>query len=106
MPKYLWEAAYTAEGSKGLLKEGGTKRRAAVAKAVESAGGTIESFYFAFGANDVYVIADYPDHASAAAASLTVAASGRARVKTTVLLSLEEIDAATKKRLTYRPLGR
>ncbi len=49
MPKYLFQASYTAEGAKGLLKEGGTKRRAAVEQLIKSVGGTLEAFYFALG---------------------------------------------------------
>ena len=39
MATYLWQASYTSEGAKGLAKEGGTKRRAAVQQMVEKAGG-------------------------------------------------------------------
>ena len=76
MPKYLLQVSYTAEGAKGLLKDGGTKRRAAAKTLVESLGGKIECFYFAFGKDDAVVVADFPDGVSAAAASLTIAASG------------------------------
>ena len=76
MPKYLSIASYTAEGAKGLLKEGGSARRAAVEKLVESAGGRLEACYFAFGENDLYSLMDLPDHASAAAAALAAGAPG------------------------------
>ena len=106
MPKYLFEVSYTNDGVKGLLKDGGSKRRAAGKAAMESLGGKLEAFYFAFGENDVVVIVDLPDAASAAAASLALAASGAVTGKTTVLLTPEEIDTAVKKTPTYSPPGR
>lgn len=105
MAKYLWQASYSVEGAKGLLKEGGTSRRATIEQLVKDIGGTVEGFYFAFGDDDVYVIADIPDNVTAAAMSLTVAAAGAARIKTTVLLTPEEIDDATQKSVAYRPPG-
>ena len=105
MPKYLFHASYTTEGAKGVRKGGGSQRRAAVEKVIESVGGKLETFYFAFGKNDVIIIADLPDHASAAALSLTVGAAGAAKTSTTVLLTPEEIDAAAKKSVDYRPPG-
>ena len=106
MPKYLLAVSYTAEGAKGLLKDGGSKRRAAAQTAIESLGGRIEAFYYAFGDHDVFVIADLPDTAAVAAASITLAASGGVTSKTTVLLTAEEIDAAVKKTAAYTPPGR
>jgi uncharacterized protein with GYD domain len=105
MPKYLFQANYVGEGIKGLLKEGGTSRRAAVEKAVKSLGGALEAFYYAFGETDAYVIAELPDNATTAALSLTVSASGAAVVKTTVLMTPEEVDEAAKKTPSYRPPG-
>jgi uncharacterized protein with GYD domain len=105
MAKYLFQASYTAEGAKGLIEDGGTKRRKAVKKFVESFGGTMEAFYFAFGKDDVYAVVDVPDHVSAAAASLAIASSGVVSIKTTVLLAPEEIDKAAKKAVGYRPPG-
>ena len=106
MPKYLIHASYTAEGAKGLLKDGGTKRRQAAEAALKSAGATLEAFYFAFGDNDAYVIVDAPDHASVAGASVAINASGAVVTKTTVLLSPEDIDQAVKKAVSYTPPGR
>ena len=105
MPKYLIEAAYTAEGAKGLLGKGGTARRKAVEAAAKSAGGSVEQFYFAFGGTDAFVILDLPDNVSAAALALTVSASGGVEAATTVLLTPEELDAASKKSTDYRPPG-
>jgi uncharacterized protein with GYD domain len=104
MPKYLIQANYVGEGLKGLLKEGGTSRRA-VEKLFGSVGGKVESFYYAFGDTDLFVVGDVPDNVSAAALSLVVNAAGTATAKVTVLLTPEEIDAAAKKTLAYRPPG-
>ena len=106
MAKYLFHSSYTAEGLKGLLKEGGSGRREAVARAFESLGGRLETFYYAFGDTDVFIIGDLPDYVSASAATLVANAAGKAKVKTTVLLTPEEVDQAVKKTVDYRPPGR
>jgi uncharacterized protein with GYD domain len=106
MSKYLTVSSYTAEGIKGLLKEGGTARREAIQKLVESLGGRLEAFYFAFGENDLYCLIDVPDNVSMAAATLTVMPTGGSRgFKTVVLLTPEEIDQAVKTPIDYRPPG-
>ena len=103
MPKYLLEANYVGEGITGLLAQGGSARRAAIEKLLASVGGTVESLYYAFGDTDVYVIVDVPDNATMASVALTVAASGVITLKTTVLLTVEEIDEAAKKSPQYQP---
>ena len=103
MSKYLIEASYTLEGTRGVMKSGGTARREAVRQAVESVGGRFEVQYFALGEHDAFVIADLPDHVSAAAISLAVTATGAARTKTTALLTPEEVDQAVKKTVKYEP---
>lgn len=105
MPKYLIAASYTSEGAKGLLKDGGTKRRQAAEQAVRSVGGKLEAFYFAFGDVDAFVIIDAPDHAAVTAASLAINATGAVHTKTIVLLTPEELDQASKKAITYRAPG-
>lgn len=105
MAKYLWQASYTLEGLQGLMKDGGTGRRAAVQKTVEGLGGKLEAFYYAFGSDDAFVIVDLPDNVSAAAVALTVASAGGATLETTVLLTPEEMDTATKKTVEYRKPG-
>ncbi len=105
MPKFLIEASLTTQGVKGVQSEGGTARREAVAKAAESAGGRLESFYFGFGDRDVFVIADFPDNESAAALAIAVNASGAVATKTTALLTPEEVDSAAKRSVDYRPPG-
>jgi uncharacterized protein with GYD domain len=105
MPKYLIKVSYTAEGAKGLLKDGGSKRREVAEQALKSAGGKMEAFYFAFGNTDAFVIVDAPNHATVSAASLAINASGAVRTETVVLITPEEIDQAVKKSVTYRAPG-
>jgi uncharacterized protein with GYD domain len=105
MAKYLIKASYTAEGTKGLLKEGGTKRVAVVEKVLEGLGGKLESMYFAFGDADVFAIVELPDAAAAAAMSLTVSATGTVETSITPLLSPQELDQACKKSVKYRAPG-
>ena len=105
MPKYMIQASYVGEGLKGLIKEGGSKRRETVAQVIEGMGGTLESFYYAFGEYDVVGVAEMPENTSVAAFSIMLNASGVINAKTTVLLTPEEVDQATKKTVDYRPPG-
>ena len=105
MPKYLFQASYTQEGLGGLMDDGATGRKEMAEHLVASLGGSIEAFYYAFGDSDLYVIADLPDDASAAAASVAVGASGTASIKTTVLVTPETIDEAVKKSIGYPSPG-
>ena len=105
MPKYLYSGSYTQEGTKGLLKEGGTSRRETISKLIEGMGGKLEAFYFALGGDDIHVIVDLPDQATAVAASLVVNAAGAVSLSTTVLVTPEELDQATKIGVPYRPPG-
>ena len=98
MPKYLFRASYTAAGAAVVLKEGGTSRVKVVTALVESAGGKVESIYWAMGA-------DLPSTSDAAAASLTVGATGAASVTTSELLTAAEVDEIAKRRVEYRPPG-
>jgi uncharacterized protein with GYD domain len=105
MAIYLWSAKYTESGAKGLMKVGGVSRRDAVAEMVSKAGGKLHAFYYALGEYDVYGIAEFPDAVTATAMSMAVNASGAVTLHTTVLLTPEEMTAATKKSITYRPPG-
>ena len=105
MPKYLIQASYTTEGTKGVLKGGGSARRSAAKQAIEGVDGRLEGFYFAFGEDDVFAILDAPDNVSVAAAALVINASGAVHTKTTILMTPEEIDQAVKKTVRYRPPG-
>lgn len=105
MPKYLFIASYSSEGAQGLLDGGGSARRSAINEMAESVGGSVESFYFAFGSDDAFVLVDLPDDEAAAAIGLTVGASGKASVRTVTLLTPEQVDAAAKRSPTYRAPG-
>jgi len=105
MSKYLIRGSYTADGVKGLMQEGGSKRLAAATAAIESVGGSIESFYYAFGDDDVVGICDFPDDASAAAVSLLINSTGAVGLNLTRLLTVADMDAAAAKTPTYRPPG-
>ncbi|HKW02767.1 MAG TPA: GYD domain-containing protein [Vicinamibacterales bacterium] len=105
MAKFLVTVSYTAEGAKGVRKDGGTKREHAAREAVESLGGKIEAFYFSFGHYDAVVIADFPSASAAAALSLAVAASGGAHCRTTPLLTSAEMDHAASTKTAYRAPG-
>ena len=105
MPKYLFEVDYTAAGTKGLIQDGGSKRKAVIEKAIKKLGGKVECFYFTFGIRDAIVIVDLPDNVTAAGTSLAVSASGAVAFKTTVLLTPKEIDAAVGKSVPYTPPG-
>jgi uncharacterized protein with GYD domain len=103
MAKYLIQASYTLDGIKGVKARGGSARRDAVEQALRSVGGRMESFYFAFGEADVYVVADVPGNVEVAALSLATCAGGGAHTKTVVLLTAEEMDEAAKKQVGYEP---
>ena len=105
MPKFLVSVSYSSEGAKGVRLDGGTKRREVASHAVESVGGKIEAFYFCFGDQDAIIIADLPDAASAAAVSLAVSSTGAARLTTTPLITVEEMDHAAGKKTAYRAPG-
>jgi uncharacterized protein with GYD domain len=105
MPKYLFEVDYSPEGTQGLLRDGGSKRRAAIEASVEGLGGKLEAFYFTYGVRDAITIVDLPDSAAALALSLATSASGSVAFTTTPLISPEEIDQATRKTVSYRPPG-
>jgi uncharacterized protein with GYD domain len=105
MPKYLFEVDYSVEGTKGLLKEGGSKRRSVVEATIKSLGGKLEAFYFAFGIRDAIVICELPNEEAALSLSMNVSASGSVSLKTTPLISPEEVDRATKAKVSYKAPG-
>ena len=106
MPKYMIEAAYSPDGLKGVIAKGGSSRRDAIEAMAEGLGGSVDALYFAFGDSDVFVIIDMPDNVSIAAVMMTVSASGAlANAKTTVLLTPEDVDEASKQSVNYSPPG-
>jgi uncharacterized protein with GYD domain len=108
MPKYLIQGSYSEQGLKGVLKEGGSKRREAAEQSIKGMGGQLEAYYYAFGSDDFVVIADLPSNVDAAALSFAVNASGAVQSRITVLITPEEADQAAKRMKTvkYRPPGK
>jgi uncharacterized protein with GYD domain len=105
MPKYLYIGTYSADGAKGVLKDGGSKRRQAASDVISSVGGTLEQMYYGFGSDDFYIIADMPDHAAMSAVALIVGGSGAIRGRTVVLMDPEQLDDAAKLTPHYSPPG-
>jgi uncharacterized protein with GYD domain len=106
MGKYLLKVSYTAEGIKGVMRDGGTSRVTSVKKALAGVGGSLETLYFAFGSEDVYAIADLPDNSTALAVGAAIGSSGAiSKYETVVLLSPAEVDSAMKTTVAYRPPG-
>ena len=106
MPKYMWIGRYTAEGSKGVLAEGGTARKTAIDKLMASVGGTVDSVYFPVSNNGIVIIFNAPDSIAATAIGVTVSASGSASGDIMEILTPTELDQAVKKSPAYRPPGR
>ena len=105
MPKYLIQGSYTRAGLEGLVEDGGTGRRKAVEGLANGVGGTVEIFYFSFGSDDVFAVLDLPDDQTAAALALTIGRSGAVNVRTSVLLTAEQMDAAMEMNVDYTPPG-
>jgi uncharacterized protein with GYD domain len=105
MAKYLIRASYSAQGTKGVAEAGGTSRRDEAARVAAELGGSLESFYFAFGDTDAYLVVDFPSNIAAAAASLAVNGTGAISSQVVVLLTPEEIDEAAKQSIDFRPPG-
>ncbi len=105
MSKHLLQASYTQAGLAGLIKEGGTSRREALAETIEGAGGSLESLYYAFGKSDLFITADLPDDAAVTAVSLAIGAAGALDVSVTVLVTPETVDEAIARDVPYRPPG-
>jgi uncharacterized protein with GYD domain len=105
MPKYLFEAFYGPEGVKGVAAKGGSARRDAIEQLFSSSGGSLEGFYFAFGDADVYAFGELPSNETATAVALQITSTGQVKVRTVVLLTPEEVDAAAKASVDYRAPG-
>ncbi len=105
MPKYLIQASLTPKGIQGLLKDGGTRRRRDAEELMESVGGQLEAFYYAFGDTDLCIIADLPDDETVVALVLVIDGSGTSNTKTTVLVTPETVDGAVQKTVNYRTPG-
>jgi uncharacterized protein with GYD domain len=106
MAKYLVKIRYSAEGIEGVMKDGGSARRAAADDLCKNVGGSVESFYYAFGEDDAYAICDLPDNKAAATVAMTVSSTGKIAVSTVPLLTVDEMDAiAAGNKLPYTPPG-
>ena len=105
MPKYMWKVSYSADGVRGIVKQGAVDRAAQIGQITAANGGTVESFYFAFGDTDVYVIADLPGDTTAAAIALAVGASGTGAIETVKLHTPAEVDEARGMQTGYVPPG-
>ena len=105
MAKYLAIITYTAEGLKGLMAKGGTARVDASRKFLASAGGSLESFYFALGTDDAYIVCDLPDNVAAAATAMSAAATGMVVNRMVALLTAEQVDQAAAITLSYQAPG-
>lgn len=106
MARYMFIARYESAGAQGVLAKGGSARAAVIEKAAAEAGGRMVTFDFAFGDDDVFTICELPDNKAAAALALTVNSTGLTRVRTVVLISPEEVDAASKQDVSYTPPGK
>ena len=106
MPSYLVQASYTSEALASLIKNP-QNRMEIVRKTAENLGGKLVAGWMSFGDYDIVMIAEMPDHVSAAAIALAAAAGGSLKaIKTTPLLTAEEGLAAVKKAATsgYSPV--
>ena len=107
MPMYLTRFSYTPEAWARMIKNP-EDRRAAARQYIESVGGTLHGFWYAFGDNDGYNLWEAPDNVSMAAIVIAIGAGGALKsCDTTVLLTVEETLAALKKAssVAYRPPG-
>src|SRR3954462_13897207 len=97
MPMYLTTFSYTPETWAMMIAQPVDRRKAAQAY-IESAGGTLHGFWYAFGEHDGINLWEAPDNVSMAAVALAIGGGGAlASIQTTVLLSVEEtLDALEK----------
>jgi uncharacterized protein with GYD domain len=105
MGKYLFQGTYTEQGVKGLLKDGGSGRVRAVEQMAASVGATVECYYFAHGSDDFFLVMDLPDTITAVALALIVNATGTLKVRSTPLITPQELDRATQISASYRAPG-
>jgi uncharacterized protein with GYD domain len=103
--KYLFHGTYTPEGYKGLMAEGGSGRLKAASQALESAGGSLESFYFSFSGEDFYIVVDLPDNVTAASVLAAGNVTGTFRIQGVPLLTADQMDAVARKSVDFRPPG-
>ena len=106
MSKYFLTGNYTVEGTKGLIKDGGTSRKEAAAKTAASLDGSLESFHFSAVSPNFFILLNLPNKIAAAAFGATVTASGAVEISECVeVLTPAEMDEAAKKMPSYRAPG-
>lgn len=105
MPRFLLESTYTPDGVKGLVADGGTKRAEVARRAIEGCGGRMESLFFSFGKYDTYAVCELPDHKAAAALAIAIRAAGGVHTRISPVLTPEEVDEATRTKLSYQAPG-
>ncbi len=107
MPMYLSRFSYTPETWARLIANPEDRRKAARTY-IESVGGTLHGFWYAFGAHDGLTLWEAPDDVSMAAVALAIGSGGAVtNLETTVLMSVEDTMAAltTARGISYRPPG-
>ena len=105
MSRYLFKMSYSVEGLKGVIQEGAESRATFISKMAADMGGSVESFDFAFGETDLYVLCEMPDDETAAAVALAVGASGAGSIQTVKLLTPAQVDKARGITTGYRAPG-
>jgi uncharacterized protein with GYD domain len=97
MPLYLTSFSYTPEAWARLIKNP-EDRRTVAQSVIESVGGKLQGFWYAFGGNDGFTLWEAPDNVSMAAAAIALGGAGALKtVETTVLMTVEEaMDAMGK----------
>ena len=97
MPLYLTKFSYTPETWARMIGKP-EDRRDAARSYIESVGGTLHGFWYAFGAHDGYNLWEAPDNVSMAAVALAIGGGGALRsIETTVLMSVDETMDALRK---------
>jgi len=107
MPFYLTRFSYTPETWARLAKNPEDRREAA-RKYIESVGGKLHGFWYAFGEYDAYSLWEAPDNVSMAAVAIAISGGGAlSRFETTPLLTVEETLEALRRaeKVGYRPPG-
>jgi len=107
MPLYLSKFSYTPETWARMIGKPEDRRKAATSY-IESVGGKLHGFWYAFGEYDGYTLWEAPDNVSMAAVALAIAGGGAlGTIETTVLLTVEETLGALRKagEIGYRPPG-
>lgn len=110
MPFYMFQGRYTTDSIKDLVNTP-QDRETAARTMIEGLGGTLHSFFFSFGSDDVVAIMEMPDDIAMAAGSMLVGGSGAmSGGSSTKLLTMAEAMAAMKAagaaKSHYKPVGR